>query len=142
MPTTKYPFERYLNVRGPSFSPDGKRLSFLTDITGVAGVWSIPIDIHASAPAWPDQLTFRGELVAVASYSPTDDVLPDPLGHRGCLTTRRGKSHPFRGDWDESAVPCLGQGPGGLLYVLNRCARIRVKRWVVLVGGLLHPERR
>jgi dipeptidyl aminopeptidase/acylaminoacyl peptidase len=78
MPTTKYPFERYLNVRianGPSFSPDGKRLSFLTDITGVAEVWSIPIDIHASTPAWPDQLTFRGERVASASYSPTADLL-------------------------------------------------------------------
>jgi Tol biopolymer transport system component len=85
MPTTKYPFERYLNVRGPSFSPDGKRISFLTDITGVAEVWSIPIDTHASAPAWPDQFTFRGERVAGASYSPTDDLLPDPLGHRGCL---------------------------------------------------------
>jgi Tol biopolymer transport system component len=88
MPTTKYPFERYLNVRianGPSFSPGGKRLSFLTDITGVAEVWSIPIDIHASTPAWPDQLTFRGERVAGASYSPTDDLLPGPLGHRGCL---------------------------------------------------------
>ncbi len=88
MPTTKYPFERYLNVRianGPSFSPDGKRLSFLTDITGVAEVWSIPIDIPASAPAWPDQLTFRGECVAGASYSPTDDILPGPLEHRGCL---------------------------------------------------------
>ncbi|HKF36827.1 MAG TPA: hypothetical protein VKB35_07985, partial [Ktedonobacteraceae bacterium] len=78
MPTTKYPFERYLNVRmayGPSFSPGGKRLSFLTDITGVAEVWSIPVDIHASTPAWPDQLTFRGERVAGASYSPTDDLL-------------------------------------------------------------------
>ena len=78
MSNTKYPFERYLNVRianGPSFSPDGKRLSFLTDITGVAEVWSIPIDIHVSTPAWPDQLTFRGERVASASYSPTADLM-------------------------------------------------------------------
>jgi dipeptidyl aminopeptidase/acylaminoacyl peptidase len=78
MPAEKYSFERYLNVRfayGPSFSPDGKRLSFLTDITGVDEVWSIPIDIHASTPAWPEQLTFRGERVAGATCSPTDDVL-------------------------------------------------------------------
>jgi dipeptidyl aminopeptidase/acylaminoacyl peptidase len=78
MTTKQYSFERYLNVRsayGPGFSPDGKRLSFLTDITGVAEVWSVPIDIHASTPAWPDQLTFRGERVAGASYSPTADVL-------------------------------------------------------------------
>jgi dipeptidyl aminopeptidase/acylaminoacyl peptidase len=78
MTTVQFSFERYLNIRSasdPSFSPDGKRLSFLTNITGVAEVWSVPIDIHASAPAWPDQLTFRGERVAGASYSPVADVL-------------------------------------------------------------------
>ncbi len=78
MPTEQYSFERYLNVRSayaPGFSPDGKRLSFLTDITGVAEVWSLPIDIHAAIPAWPEQLTFLGERVTGASYSPTADVL-------------------------------------------------------------------
>jgi dipeptidyl aminopeptidase/acylaminoacyl peptidase len=78
VPTKQYSFERYLNVGSayaPGFSPDGKRLSFLTDITGVAEVWSIPIDIHASSPAWPEQLTFLGERVTGASYSPTADVL-------------------------------------------------------------------
>ncbi len=78
MTTDQYSFERYLNVRSayaPGFSPDGKRLSFLTDITGMAEVWSVPIDIHATIPAWPDQLTFRGERVTGASYSPTADVL-------------------------------------------------------------------
>ncbi len=78
MPIEQYSFERYLNVRSayaPSFSHDGKRLSFLTNITGVAEVWSVPIDIRATAPAWPDQLTFRGERVAGASYSPVADVL-------------------------------------------------------------------
>jgi dipeptidyl aminopeptidase/acylaminoacyl peptidase len=74
----QYSFERYLNIRSafsPSFSSDGKRLSFLTNITGVAEVWSIPIDVHATTPAWPDQLTFRGERVAGASYSPVADEL-------------------------------------------------------------------
>src|SRR6266566_1643128 len=78
MSVEKYSFERYLNVRSayaPGFSPDGKRLSFLTDITGVAEVWSIPIDVHAAIPAWPEQLTFLGERVTGASYSPTADVL-------------------------------------------------------------------
>lgn len=78
MPKEPFSFERYLNIRAasaPSFSHDGKRLSFLTNITGVAEVWSIPIDIHATTPAWPDQLTFRGERVSGASYSPTEDVL-------------------------------------------------------------------
>ena len=78
MPNEQYSFERYLNIRAayaPSFSHDGKRLSFLTNITGVAEVWSIPIDAHATSPAWPDQLTFRNERISGASYSPVEDVM-------------------------------------------------------------------
>jgi dipeptidyl aminopeptidase/acylaminoacyl peptidase len=78
MPTEQYSFERYLNARmafGSSFSPDGQRLTFLTNITGVAEVWSIPIDMSAATPPWPEQLTFVGDRVGSASYSPTTDVL-------------------------------------------------------------------
>ncbi len=78
MTAETYSFERYLNVRsayGASFSSDGKRLSFLSDITGVAEVWSVPVDVHAMRPAWPEQLTFRGERVAGAEFSPVEDVL-------------------------------------------------------------------
>ncbi|MGZ3617197.1 MAG: S9 family peptidase [Ktedonobacteraceae bacterium] len=78
MSNEQYSFERYLNIRAayaPSFSHDGKCLSFLTNITGVAEVWSIPIDVHATSPAWPDQLTFRNERISGASYSPVEDVL-------------------------------------------------------------------
>lgn len=77
MATERYSFERYLNVRsasGASFSPDGQRLSFLTDITGVAEVWSVPVH-QQSRPFWPEQLTFRGERVASATYSPKADLL-------------------------------------------------------------------
>src|SRR4051812_28982222 len=77
MKTQNPPFERYLNVRnayGATFSPDGQYLSFLTDITGVAEVWSIPVNLQAD-PAWPDQLTFRGERVSSVSYSPTEPVM-------------------------------------------------------------------
>jgi dipeptidyl aminopeptidase/acylaminoacyl peptidase len=76
--TERYSFERYLNVRsayGPSFSPDGNSLSFLTDITGVAEVWNIPIDVRLMRPPWPNQLTFRGERVAGVSYSPVADAM-------------------------------------------------------------------
>lgn len=77
MTTEKYPFERYLNVRnayGPTFSPDGRSLSFLTDITGVAEVWSVPIDLQ-STPAWPEQLTFRNERVSSVTYSPSEPLM-------------------------------------------------------------------
>ncbi len=73
MPDEQYSFERYLNARmayGPSFSPDGRRLTFLTNITGVAEVWSVPVDVSAANPPWPEQLTFVGDRVGSASYSP------------------------------------------------------------------------
>src|SRR5579864_7629940 len=73
-----YSFARYLNNRmayGPSFSPDGQRLTFLTDITGVTEVWCVPIDISAPIPAWPEQLTFVGDRVGSATCSPTADIL-------------------------------------------------------------------
>ena len=74
----RYGFERYLNIRmayGASFSPDGTHISFLTDITGVPEVWSVPIELSATTPPWPVQLTFRGERVASATFSPRDEVL-------------------------------------------------------------------
>ncbi len=78
MTTPNYSFERYLNARmayGASFSPDGQHLTFLTNITGVAEVWSIPIDTSAATPPWPQQLTFMGDRVGGASYSPVEDTL-------------------------------------------------------------------
>src|SRR5579859_4940746 len=78
MPTEQYTFERYLNARmafGPGFSPDGQRLTFLTNITGVSEVWSVPVDMAAANPPWPEQLTFVGDRVGSASYSPVADTL-------------------------------------------------------------------
>lgn len=78
MVTEIYSFERYLNIRsasGASFSLDGSQLSFLTDITGVAEVWSVPVDLRSSYPAWPTQLTFRGNRTTNATFSPKENAL-------------------------------------------------------------------
>ena len=69
MEAPRYSMARFLNVRsasGASFSPDGARVSFITNISGVAQVWSV--DSHGG---WPDQLTFHDDRVAFAEYSPT-----------------------------------------------------------------------
>ena len=47
--------QRYLNIRsayGVSFGPEGDRLGFLLDTTGVPQVWSL-----ASLGGWPTQHT-------------------------------------------------------------------------------------
>ncbi len=64
----RYDIERYLNVRsayGASFGPDGERLSFLMDTTGVAQVWTLE-----EPREWPEQRTFYDERVTFASWSP------------------------------------------------------------------------
>lgn len=66
-----YEFSRYLKIRsasGASWSPDGRRVSFLTDITGVLQVWEV-----AAGGGWPEQLTFYEERVSGARYSPVED---------------------------------------------------------------------
>ncbi|HEX2107691.1 MAG TPA: S9 family peptidase [Rubrobacteraceae bacterium] len=67
-----YDFARYLKIRGAwgaSWSPDGRRLAFLTEITGVPQVWEVSGE--AARPSWPEQLTFYEERVSGAEYSPT-----------------------------------------------------------------------
>jgi dipeptidyl aminopeptidase/acylaminoacyl peptidase len=69
-----YEFARYLKVRGTwgaSWSADGQRLSFLTEITGVPQVW----EVSSEAPSWPEQLTFYEERISGALYSPTENGL-------------------------------------------------------------------
>jgi len=69
-----YEFARYLKVRGawgPSWSPDGQRVSFLTEITGVPQVW----EVASGASSWPEQLTFYEERISGAWYSPEEDRL-------------------------------------------------------------------
>jgi dipeptidyl aminopeptidase/acylaminoacyl peptidase len=68
-----YSFERYLKIRsayGPTWSPDGHGIAFLTDITGVPQVWEVP-----AGGGWPDQLTFHEERVSGVEYSPVDNSL-------------------------------------------------------------------
>ena len=67
-----YEFARYLKIRGawgPSWSPDARRVSFLTEITGVPQVWEVPVE----GPSWPEQLTFYEERVSGAEYSPAQN---------------------------------------------------------------------
>jgi dipeptidyl aminopeptidase/acylaminoacyl peptidase len=65
---TRFSIRRFLNIRsayGPSFSPDGRFLTFLTNTTGVSQLWQVPAD-----GGWPTQLTFTRESVRGARYSP------------------------------------------------------------------------
>ena len=69
-----YEFARYLKIRaayGATWSPDGRRVAFLTDITGVSQAWEVP----DGGPGWPEQLTFHEERISGLHYSPTENRL-------------------------------------------------------------------
>ncbi len=71
-----YEFARYLKVRGAwgaSWSPDDRKVAFLTEITGVPQVWEVASGAQGSS--WPEQLTFYEERISGALYSPTENGL-------------------------------------------------------------------
>src|SRR5215213_9984191 len=66
-PALAYEFARYLKVRGAwgaTWSPDGLKVTFLTEITGVPQVW----EVASEAASWPEQLTFYEERISDATY--------------------------------------------------------------------------
>ena len=77
----KYGFDRYSSIRmayGPSFSPDGKTVSFVSDITGVPQVWALRLETGRV-----DQLTVFEHRVLGAFYAPNRSFLSfsmDPGG--------------------------------------------------------------
>jgi len=139
-----YDFERYLNVRaarGASFAPDGGRLSFITDITGVGEVWTVPVDLRAETPAWPAQLTFRSDRAMGATYSPVAEQLlvgGDRGGNERTqlyrlsddgaifqpLTHEPDVIHQFAGWW-EDGVGAAGWSPDGARITYASNARDR-----------------
>jgi dipeptidyl aminopeptidase/acylaminoacyl peptidase len=60
-----YDFARYLNIRSatsPVLAADGRRVAFLSNITGYYQVWSVPANPAFDDP-WPRQLTFFSDKV-------------------------------------------------------------------------------
>ncbi len=137
-------FVRYLNVRaasGASFAPDGRRITFLTDITGVAEVWSVavPSANGGAALPWPEQLTFGGERILGAAFSPVADRLivgSDVGGNERTqlflmsgdgatltpLTRQPEVIHVF-GGWQEDGSASSGWSPDGTRIVYASNAR-------------------
>jgi dipeptidyl aminopeptidase/acylaminoacyl peptidase len=62
-----FSFARFLNARVaqlPRFSPDGERVAFVSDITGIQQLWQVPVD-----GGWPEQLTFTDDRVMLGLYA-------------------------------------------------------------------------
>ncbi len=103
MPAT-FGIDRYLNIRaasGPSFSPDGRFLTFLTNITGVAQLWQVPVE-----GGWPVQLSSTTESVRGARYSPTKHELIYSMDTGGDERTQLYRLHGVAGNRDHA----IGEG--------------------------------
>jgi dipeptidyl aminopeptidase/acylaminoacyl peptidase len=117
------PFERFLQVRssyGATFDASGKRLYFVSTISGVPNLWSLPQGIanasrHFEDVAWPEPLALGPERVqyAFASSRPerllfgrdrggderTELCLLDGIGTRPRVLTRAPEAIHHFGSW-------------------------------------------
>lgn len=120
-----YGFDRYLKIRSayaPSFSPDGRRVAFLTDITGVAQVWEV-----AAGGGWPDQLTFHEERVSGIEYSPVGNQLMFGMDSGG---DEKAQIHILdgSGEYDVTRDPKAIHYPGGFAPDGSRIAYTATRR--------------
>jgi dipeptidyl aminopeptidase/acylaminoacyl peptidase len=63
---------------GPSFSPDGKRIAFVSNLTGVPQIFTV-----SSAGGWPEQVTAFDDPVGSVSWSPDGSWLAFSLAPGG-----------------------------------------------------------
>jgi dipeptidyl aminopeptidase/acylaminoacyl peptidase len=64
----RFGIDRYLNMRSassPTFSLNGDRVAFLTNITGTPQVWTV-----GAGGGWPEQLTYYADRVDFVRWSP------------------------------------------------------------------------
>jgi dipeptidyl aminopeptidase/acylaminoacyl peptidase len=100
----RFGIDRYLNIRwatGPSFSPDGRFVSFLTNVTGVLQLWQVPV-----TGGWPTQLTFTTDSVRTAAYNPRRPELIFSMDHGGNEQTQLYRLRGVAGNTDHG----LGDG--------------------------------
>src|SRR5262245_28163341 len=118
---TAFGVQSFLNIRsasGPTFSPDGRFVAFLTNITGVSQLWQVPV-----VGGWPVQLTFSRESVRSARYNPVKheliysmDVGGDERTQLHLLRGVGASDHGLGDGWasaDVSAAPTSARSPSG-----------------------------
>ena len=130
------PFSRFLSIQtayGPSFSADGQRLAFLSNLTGVPQAWVMP-----AAGGWPSPLTFGQDRVGNVAWSPVDEALifaRDAGGNENSqlFWVRSDGTDERRLTRDDNAMHLFGAwSPDGqrIAYTANRRDRGRYDVWV------------
>ena len=68
---------------GPSFSPDGSEITFISNMSGSPQIWKMSSD-----GGWPIQLTNFNDPVAGASWSPTEDKIAFQMAPGGGMNSQ------------------------------------------------------
>ena len=112
-----YSIDRYLNVKQaymPSFSSDGRRLAFISDLTGVPQAWRVPLGAPSCGVPMPEQLTFAEDRVLWLRCSPT------PGDNRILFARDRGgdeNAHLYLLDPTTGVETCLTAGHDGVMHI-------------------------
>jgi dipeptidyl aminopeptidase/acylaminoacyl peptidase len=67
----------------PSFSPDGERVAFVSDLSGTPQVWTVP-----AAGGWPEAVTALDDPVRSVEWSPTGEWLACAVAPGGGMNTQ------------------------------------------------------
>lgn len=67
----------------PQFSPDGKTLAFISNMSGVPQVWTVPVE-----GGWPRQITAFDDAVDSIAWSPTSDWLAISVAPGGGMNSQ------------------------------------------------------
>lgn len=70
-------------VGSPTFSPDGTRIAFVSDLTGTPQIWVMPVE-----GGWPTLVTADNDPVGFVEWSPTSDWLAYSLAPGGGMNTQ------------------------------------------------------
>jgi dipeptidyl aminopeptidase/acylaminoacyl peptidase len=91
-----YNLKRYLSIKSaysPEFSPDGQRLAYLSDVTGVPQIWTTSL----SGARAPQQITLEDERVGFLSFAPKSDRIAFGIDSGG---SERFQIHMLEGGGD------------------------------------------
>ncbi len=80
---------KMVSAGSPAFSPDGKRVAFITGISGSPQVWMV-----SATGGWPDQLTAFDDPVTNVKWSPDGEWLAVQVAPGGGLTEQIHVMHP------------------------------------------------